>query len=158
MLTAQVFKTNCVILSKSQKMKHRNIHNDLIFYLDGKLSGKRELEIREHLENCSECNSYLKVLKSAYSVIEKEKNPNLNPYFYQAVKAKIGNRKVVERNTRFRRILQPALFSVLIVAGISFGIMMGAKISGTESSSGSSAEMYYFNEMGSEPIESYFLN
>lgn len=158
MLAPQVFNLKCVITAKSQKMKHKSIHNDLIFYLEGELSSDRNQEISEHLATCSECRQFAEVLKASFSIIEKEKSQEQNPFFYQALKAKIENRKQPEKIVGFQRILQPVLFSVLIIAGISFGILMGAKITNTDYSSGSSNEMYYFNEMGSEPIESYFLN
>lgn len=139
-------------------MKHKSIHNDLIEYLDGGVSPERRKEISEHLAICSECREFSEVLRSANEIIDKEKNQELNPFFFQAIKAKINNRRVTERSIGFRRILQPVFFSILLIVGISFGIMMGAKITKNSYSEGSSSEMYYFNEMGSEPIESYFLN
>jgi len=160
LLAAQVFKMKCVITAKSRKMKHKDIHNDLIFYLEGGLSPEREKEIRKHLEECSDCRNFAEVLKSSFSIIEKEKNPELTPFFYQAVKAKIENRKSRQTGFSIQRILQPALFIVLLVAGIGFGIMLGAEITGPSRTvaANSTDEMYYFDEMGSEPIESYFLN
>lgn len=139
-------------------MKHKSIHNDLIFYLEGELSASREQEIKEHLANCAECNAFVEVLKTSFSIIEKEKKPKLNPFFYQAIKAKIDNRKSDEKSFSLQRILQPVLFTTLLIVGIGFGLMMGAKITGSEPNTSSANEMYYFNELESEPIESYFLN
>lgn len=154
----QVFKLKCVIIAKSQKMKHKSIHNDLIFYLEGELSSERNREISEHLSTCSECRQFAEVLKASFSIIEKEKNQEQNPFFYQALKAKIENRKPVEKTFGIQRILQPVLFTVILIVGIGFGVIMGSKITGNKTSVSSDNEMYYFNEMGSEPIESYFLN
>ena len=154
----QVFKLKCVITAKSQKMKHKSIHNDLIFYLEGELSSERNREISEHLSTCSECRQFAEVLKASFSIIEKEKNPEQNPFFYQVLKAKIENRKPVEKIFGIQRILQPVLFTAILIVGIGFGVIMGSKITGNKTSVSSDKEMYYFNEMGSEPIESYFLN
>jgi flagellar basal body-associated protein FliL len=74
------------------------------------------------------------------------------------LKAKIENRATSEKSKGLIRILQPAIFTVLLIAGISFGVMMGAKVTGIQTSQNTVDEMYYFNEMGDEPIESYFLN
>ena len=145
-------------ITKITKMKHKSIHNDLIFFLEGSLSSEREQEIREHLETCSGCREFVEVLRTSLSIIEKEKNTALNPYFYQALKAKIENRATSEKSKGLIRILQPAIFTVLLIAGISFGVMMGAKVTGIQTSQNTVDEMYYFNEMGDEPIESYFLN
>ncbi len=139
-------------------MKHKSIHNDLIYYLEGALSQEREQEIREHLEGCSGCREFLEVLQSSLSVIEKEKRPEVNPYFYQTLKARMENRAAEKRNFSYRRVLQPVFFAVLLVIGISFGLMMGAKVTGNQTAESTAGDMYYFNEMSSEPIESYFLN
>jgi len=139
-------------------MKHRDIHNDLIFYLEGELPKERQQEIREHLAGCRECREFLEVLRVSFSIIEKEKNPEVNPYFYQAIKAKIENRSVPEKKFSLQRILQPALFTALLITGIGFGVLIGSKMTENKPAETTANEMFYFNEIGSEPIESYFLN
>ncbi len=140
-------------------MKHRDIHNDLIFYLEGELSIERQEKIREHLTGCKECSQFLEELRALLSIIEKEKDQKVNPYFYQATKAKIENRAAVtEKKSGLQRILQPAFFAMLLIAGIGFGALTGSKITRSQPIETSANELFYFNEISNEPIESYFLN
>lgn len=140
-------------------MKHRDIHNDFIFYLEGELSKERQKEIRGHLTGCRECRQFLETLQSSLSIIEKEKPQETSPYFYQAIKAKIENRAAVtERKSGLQRILQPAFFAMLLIAGIGFGALTGSKITRSQPIELSANELFYFNEISNEPFESYFLN
>lgn len=138
-------------------MKHRGIQNDLIFYLDGELASDREQEIRKHLQQCASCRELLNVLQSASVVIAQDKQQPENPFFYAALKAKMEHRQQLAENRFVRRILQPAFFSVLLLAGVSMGIYMGAKVQDTQHAELDSDEILLFNEMNTEPIESYFL-
>lgn len=113
--------------------------------------------MKTHLEDCAECREYLEVIRKGLSIINEEKNPEVNPFFYSSLKAKMENRAEQKIPVRARRILQPVLFSLVLLVGIGFGIMMGAKM-GKAPAQQESYQMYSFNELSSEPIENYFLD
>lgn len=138
-------------------MKHKSIQDDLIFYLDGDLSPEREVEIRQHLSQCASCGELLEVLSEVSRVIEHEKHRPVNPYFYSSLIAKMENSHHGELNHSWIRILQPAFFTVLLFIGIGVGVFVGAQIESAQQAGLSSEEMFFFDEMGTEPIESYFL-
>ena len=139
-------------------MKHKSIHKKLIFFLEGELSAPEEKKLRDHLADSVECREFLEVLRKGFSIIEKEKKPEANPFFYAKLKAKMEKQVKQKSDPAYRRILQPAIFSILLIGGISLGILIGSRVDSKKSIPRQTTDAYYLNEMGSEPIESYFIN
>lgn len=77
---------------KSNKMKTKCIHKDLIFYLDNELSVEKRTAVEKHLEECADCRSFLAFLKEGLQVIEKEKNQEASPYFYTRLSARLDEK------------------------------------------------------------------
>jgi len=70
-------------------MKTKCIHKDLIFYLDNELSVEKRTAVEKHLEECADCRSFLAFLQEGIQIIDKEKNPEVSPFFYTRLSARL---------------------------------------------------------------------
>jgi anti-sigma factor RsiW len=144
-------------------MKCKQLHNKLIFYLEGDLP-KDEMDfVKKHLSECPDCAAFADEMRKTFAVLEAEKSPEVNPFFYTRLKAKMeAQAEAVEpatANPYWRRILQPALFSLLLLIGIYSGIKIGQKAEDQLFAASSADEQIipYLNEMEVEPIETFLM-
>lgn len=144
-------------------MKCKTIHKKLIFLLEGDLPENESVQIRNHLSECHHCKAFADELSKTLGIIENEKNPELNPFFFTRIKAKIELQAEVKNlslnRTVFTKILQPAIFSILLIVGIYSGIKIGEPVtSNSFYSENTEIEIIpYLNEMQSEPIEEFLM-
>lgn len=144
-------------------MNCKTLHTKIIFFLEGELPASEMEEIKVHLENCSDCAAFAYEMKKTLAVIENEKMPHLNPYFYTRVKARLENQAenvaLARQTPVLVRILQPAVFSLLLLAGIYSGIKIGqpAKINSDIPVFSENEVVPYFNEMETEAIENFLM-
>lgn len=139
------------------------LHTKIIFFLEGELPGWEMEEVKIHLERCPDCVAFAEEMRKTLAVLENDKTPQLNPFFYTRVKARLENqaaeRVTLQRRPVFARILQPAFFSVLLLAGIYAGIRIGqpAKINSYTSAYAENEMIPYLNEMETEAIENFLM-
>ena len=142
-------------------MNCKTIHNKLIFFLEKELPVSEMKLVQEHLENCSECVLFVEEMRRTFGILEEEKTPELNPYFYTRVKAKLLNhdREVLERRPILTRVLQPAAFSIILLLGVYGGIKLGQpnKSTLTVNTLNEQQMIPYLNEMDAEPIETFLM-
>lgn len=144
------------------KMKCSTIHKKLIFFLEGDLPATETKQIKLHISECKDCAAFAKEMEKTFAVLESEKSPAANPFFYSRLKAKMENR-ASEQNPIYRRpvlakILQPAFFSLLLFVGIYSGIKIGqpSPLDVLEISY-SVQDIPMLNEMEAEPIEAFLM-
>lgn len=144
-------------------MKCKALHKKLIFYLDGDLSSGEMAQIKQHLDQCNQCAAFAKEMRKTLDVVQNEKPDGINPFFYTRLKAKMESQAVQSGRFLHRpvleKILQPALFSLLLFAGIYTGIKIGQP-SPPEMLAASYPEdqfVPYLNEMEAEPIETFLM-
>jgi predicted anti-sigma-YlaC factor YlaD len=144
-------------------MNCKTLHMKIIFFNEGSLPSWEMEEIKIHLENCSDCVAFANEMKKTFAVIENEKIPQINPFFYTRVKARLENQAenvVATRQTPVLvRILQPALFSLLLLAGIYTGVKIGqpVKVNTDIPVFAENEVVPYFNEMETEAIENFLM-
>jgi hypothetical protein len=144
-------------------MKCSGLHKKLIFYAEGSLSENEMAQIRSHLMECHECESFLKELKLTLGIMEMEKTMESNPFFYTRVNAKLENGSMETIKTGWNaalvRILQPTIFSLLLLSGVYGGIKIGqpSGYSGREKTLSEQELLPLLNEMNAEPIESFLM-
>jgi anti-sigma factor RsiW len=144
-------------------MKCKTIHSKIIFYLDGDLALDEMEQIKLHLSQCNDCAAFAGELSKSMAILESEKSPKINPFFYTRLKAKLEN-QVTEQNEIYRRpilikVLQPAFFSILLFVGIYVGIKIGQPANST-ATYGIYAEqdlIPYLDEMKNETIETFLM-
>ena len=143
-------------------MNCNDLHKKLIFFIEAELPKEEMQKIQLHLNNCEECSLFLEDMKKTLGIIETDKIQKADPFFYTRLKARMENE--IEPQTDFSkqpvlvRILQPALFTILLLAGI-YG---GYKIGGTEATYKSAAietqdMIPYLDEMKSEALETFLM-
>lgn len=143
-------------------MKCKTIHKKLIFFLEEELPAKEMDLVKMHLSECSECALFAEELKKTLGVLEQEKSPKVNPFFYTRLKAKIDS--LEDAKEPFWRpvlvnVLQPAFFSILLLAGIYSGISIGkpASLEITVTALQNQEMIPLLNEMENETIEGFLM-
>lgn len=137
-------------------MNCKKIHTDMIFYLNRELSDEKMEAIGRHLETCDDCRQFAEMLKSQLELIDKEKRPEVNPYFFTRLSARLDENPVAT-DTVLPAWAQAVAFSVLLAVAVSGGIYLGnqpavVKPNVTESN------WLMINDFESEPIETFLLN
>jgi len=143
-------------MNKQNKMDCKTIHSKLFFYLEGSLGNEEALQVESHIVRCAGCRAFAEELKATISFIEKEKKAELAPFFYTRLKAKLEIReKTAPGFIRYRpvRILQPALFSLLLIIGIYTGVQIGQSGKNIQAAQTQEEMIPFLNEMETEPIE-----
>jgi anti-sigma factor RsiW len=144
-------------------MKCKTLHSKIIFFTDGELPAAEMQQIKIHLSECADCAAFASEMRKTLAVINNEKEPQLNPFFYTRVKARLENQSEQVAVTRkvavLTRILQPALFSLLLLAGVYTGIKIGqpVKINHDVPVFAENEVVPYFNEMEAEAIENFLM-
>jgi anti-sigma factor RsiW len=139
-------------------MKCKQIHNDLIFYLDNELPAERRRVVEEHLVSCADCHEFFHILQSSMAQIKEEKNPEVSPFFYTRLSAKVDQTKSQVHSGWLVRFVQPAFFGVLLFAGIYAGIWFGSQAKTTERpASTENSLVATFNDFEAETIESFLV-
>jgi anti-sigma factor RsiW len=152
-----------VSYKKNKTMNCKTLHTKIIFFIEGELPGREMEEVKIHLERCPDCAAFAEEMKKTIAIIDNEKEPQLNPFFYTRVKARLENQSEQVAATRqvavLKRILQPALFSLLLLAGVYTGIKIGqpVKINYDVPVFAENEVVPYFNEMEAEAIENFLM-
>ena len=143
---------------KSNKMKTKCIDKDLIFYLDNELSVEKRTTVEKHLEECADCRSFLAFIQESFQIIEKEKNPEVSPFFYTRLSARLDEKRVYPIQRQWARLAQPAFFSLVLLAGIYGGLKLGSNASTPKVYQQTKSSVQMLNDFATEPIESFLLD
>ena len=107
-------------------MKCKKLHKKLIFFLEGDLPEREANEVAVHLDECDRCAAFAVELKKTLNIIDQERSPEVNPFFYTRLKASMEEQEEAKRvrvgSPVWEKVLQPALFSLIMLAGIYSGI------------------------------------
>ncbi len=138
-------------------MSHKSIHKDLIFYLDNELPAQRKAVVEKHLEECADCRIFLAFLKEKMDLLEEEKDPDVSPFFYTRLSARLGEKPEYARQRRWVNVLEPAFFSLLLVVAIYAGLRLGSQASAPSPQPQEMVSLQLLNDFEAEPIESFLL-
>jgi predicted anti-sigma-YlaC factor YlaD len=110
-------------------MNCKQVQNKLIFLIEGDLNSNESGIINGHLENCEDCRYLFNRLESSLAFIEKDKQTEINPFFFTRVMAGIA--KQPKQNIfiswlyRKQYSIQVAVYSLLVVLAITVGHYLG---------------------------------
>ena len=144
-------------------MKCKTLHKNLIFFLEGELPEKEMEHIKIHLSECSTCASFAVEMQKTLGILEAERSPAVNPFFYTRLKAKLENQESEQKQVFWSpalvRVLQPAVFSFLLIIGIYAGVKIGQPASTKQYMATiiQNEEIPYLNEMEVESIETFLM-
>ncbi len=142
-------------------MKCDKLHRDLIFYLEGGLDRERRNEISSHLHGCESCRNFADYLELSLSIIDKEKEPEVNPFLYTRIKQKIDNPRYRRSIfiTSAAKFLRPSVISIILIFGVFAGIKIGSYLNNKflNNATEIQVETYYLNDFQHEPVETNLL-
>lgn len=144
-------------------MKCKTLHKKLIFFLEGDFPENEVNEMKAHLAECDACAAFAEEMKKTLGVIQTEKSPEVNPFFYTRLKARMENEEFQEKQRIgfpvWEKVLQPAFFSLLLLAGIYSGIKIGqpANTGANQNIFAETEVVPLLNEMDAEPIETFLM-
>jgi anti-sigma factor RsiW len=142
-------------------MQCKKLHKKLIFYLEGDLPYKEAEEVKQHLAECKECTAFAGEMSKTLGVLQTEKSPEVTPFFYTRLKARLESQ--TEKSSQLVshpfvvRVLQPAFFSLLLLAGVYTGIKIGQPAETGTNYYQQEQVIPYLNEMETEPIEAFLM-
>ena len=110
-------------------MKCRTLHKKLIFFIENELPPKEMHEVENHLNKCPDCLAFAEEIKKTLAIVHLEKAVEVSPFFYTRLKARMLKQEEMTLQKKqfplWENILQPAMFTVLLVGGIYTGIKIG---------------------------------
>lgn len=139
-------------------MECRNIQKDLIFYLDRELPEERMAFIARHLDECPLCSGFLEELKMNMAVIETERKTEASPYFFTRLLARLDEQPELQEQTVWNRVVQPAFFTLLLLAAVYGGLRVGYHASAPVVQPQQNTIMPGMDDFGDEPIETFLLD
>lgn len=144
-------------------MKCSTLHKNIIFFLENELPVKEMEQMQKHFEVCPDCKAFATDLRKTLGIIEEEKLPAVNPFFYTRLKAKIEAQHENETISFWKpvmvKIIQPAFFTILLIAGIYGGYKIATPVQTNRFSTvyADNEIIPYLNEMQSEPLEDFLM-
>ena len=139
-------------------MNCKNFHNDLIFYLDQELPGERMDAVRKHLDEYADCRGFLAMLSAEMEVIDSEKQLEVSPYFFTRLSARLDEKSRFQEKNIWESLVQPAFFSLILIAAIYGGLRVGSMASAPHSPKPVLNVLPYVNDFADEPIETFLLD
>jgi len=111
-------------------MDCNNFNIKILNYIENSLSESENLEIKNHLEICSECEKKYIFLLKTENFITEEKNLKHNNFLATVIIAKIE--KQTTRQKYFSRVLTPTLAVLVVFFGIVLGFNFAKYIGNNE--------------------------
>jgi hypothetical protein len=141
-------------------MKCERCKQKLIPYLEESLQVAESKEMETHLGECASCRRFAEYLSESLSIIGSSRITEFDPFFYTRVKARIDKQnESYPVKSGLVSILQPAVFSLLLMAAIFAGVEIG-RVGGSSKTDNYALEDLnaLVNELGSEPIETFLMD
>jgi predicted anti-sigma-YlaC factor YlaD len=150
-------------------MKCKKIKNNLLLYIDNKLSDSKTNEIETHLKQCEQCNAEFQKVKSIYKHLGEKAIITENPFFYTRLHQRMENNLVKSQSVKKQilAIVQPITYVFLLGVGIYIGVLIGSggmlnnNISASETQNPEYMQEYssslYIDDMKLETIETTFI-
>jgi hypothetical protein len=149
----------CQII-KTETMNCGRCHKKLIPYLEASLKGAELEGIKQHLQECASCRSFADYLKTILVSFEDSRITTPDPFFYTRVKARLEKQTdgpLVKSG--WEKVFQPVAFSLILMAAIFTGILLGNLDGYRSRDSYALKELKpVMNELGSEPLETFLMN
>ena len=143
-------------------MNCKNLHKEIIFYLENELDEKKQREVEAHLGSCPDCKAFADDLKTTLNLMGNVEPIEDDPFFYTRLKAKLENSAIHQPPllwVKLQASLRPVFLGMLLLAGVFSGIKIGQHhFLPKASQQVSQLELVpYFNELDVESIESFLM-
>lgn len=104
------------------------VHENLFAYTEGNLSDTIQSQFDAHVSDCAQCAALLSGFKSVINTIEDQKNIEPRPFAETRILHGIEQKLEAKHESQFMvftKVLQPAIFSIGLVAAILIGLFIG---------------------------------
>ncbi len=118
-------------------MDCKTLNRKLPDYFREKPDPELKREMDKHMEGCGDCQSLAERMQSLETVIDREKDVNVNPFMSSRILNYLENRMAVPEASR-TYFWKPALVTLGLLAAMAVGITLGsggAKMTMTEEDS-----------------------
>ena len=142
-------------------MNCKNCRTDLIGFIQGALPKGVEVQIRVHLNGCTECRSFADYLRTTLNVIQTERAIASDPFLATRIEGILSKSGAAPRQLSFFPKLIPAVtFSIFIIAGIAGGIGLGRVLLQANDNQNIAAQQMssLVDDLKQEPIESFLMS
>lgn len=150
-------------------MNHENIINKLLLYIDNGLSHQEMVEIKAHIDICTDCRKHLTELSGLWK-LEKAESKDIPKYIWTRLEAEI---KEYEQNPasfvifhvrkKFAYILQPAVMAFLVfvsvLSGYFGGNFLSKEMNGNHAISNNEqvSEVFFLDRLETEDISNSLI-
>lgn len=110
---------------KKLGMKCKESHKSIIFLIENDLSQEKESMLRVHLQQCPACNKLYKEISATYSIINTEKEVDVNPFFYTRLEHKLENVSIKKNIAVFGNATRKTALGFSMAIGILLGVFLG---------------------------------
>ena len=112
-------------------MKCKKVRKKLLIFLDGELPEKQKIEIRNHLNGCTDCLNQIDVLSKLLDISIKPKRIESSPYLWNKLSLRIAEYESSQNLfsaffETMARYAVPAAVIVIFLSGIFIGIFLGS--------------------------------
>lgn len=144
-----------------------HIKNDVIAYLEKTLQPEKQKKMDEHLSSCAACQDFVARMSAVYFSGDRQEVPELNPYFYTRVCAKLEKEQQSswEIPLPVLRSLRPVAAGLFVLTAITFTIFLSNYIIstnqfniGTQAGSSDMSYEYYLENSGDPMLNSIVSN
>jgi len=94
--TEGFLKSSCLISKSREKMNCKKINKSIFKFIEKKLTLEREIEFKEHVEECNECAQLYRDINLTYSTLNMEQEIEPKAFFAESVTNKIDSGKTKE--------------------------------------------------------------
>ncbi|MEO0021939.1 MAG: anti-sigma factor [candidate division WOR-3 bacterium] len=120
-------------------MKCSKVRKLLSRFLDNELSGPGQEAVIRHLAECAGCRQEYELLQSDHRLLQSATVPEISPYFTARTLARI---RTLKPAPVLPKLVWQTAVSLLILAGIGLGILLGSTLAG---GSGTGSELAALN-------------
>lgn len=108
-------------------MKHEKVIENLVSWMEGKITQEQRRAIDQHLQECTDCQHYYQVMQDVLENPELAGLPNLkaDPYLPTRIQSGEARTAISVQKAPLFDGLRWSFVTALLVIGMSFGAFMG---------------------------------
>lgn len=144
-------------------MNCKTSHKIIIKYSEIKLGRPEYEDFHIHLKICKNCNRLFSEIELTCNIPNHIEPIQNNPFLYNKIIDKLKTKQEITTQNRMfykiKPVLQPALFSLILVLSIFLGVKFGNTYTKPKNEIAEQQIIeYYFNDINQETIELLLLN
>lgn len=114
-------------------MQCKQLNKNIIGYIEKTIPVNLQSEMEKHFNECLPCKKLYDNVFSTYTVYDAQPKAEVNPFFYTRLVERLETQEqsAIKPVPKLIWKLQPIAAGILIIVGISMGILIGNSLSGS---------------------------